>query len=282
MMAVSVLRALGTAGSWNAMTPLLTASTPVMAVQPLAKARIKIQRLPAICGSGNSAGGHNRRRVATGRECLEHAVGQHGKQADDEQVGRNHKRNSRLAHAAEVDNREQCQDRQTENQGVGLEPGECRHQGSHTGRDAHGDDQHVVEHERGGGEQAGGRAQVLLGHGVRAAAVGIRRDRLPVGEIDDHQDDDDQRADRPNVPQAGRSQRNEQREGSLRTVGGRAQRVESEHRNAREHPDPLLTLFVSRQRPAEQVIRYGHDQSSVNAFEGPTTIDRYCIDGDPL
>ena len=48
MMAVSVRRAWSTAGSRKAVTPLLTASTPVIAVQPLAKARIRIQRLPAI------------------------------------------------------------------------------------------------------------------------------------------------------------------------------------------------------------------------------------------
>ena len=37
-----------TAGSRKAVTPLLTASTPVIAVQPLAKARIKIQNDAAI------------------------------------------------------------------------------------------------------------------------------------------------------------------------------------------------------------------------------------------
>ncbi len=37
MIAVSVRRAVATAGSRNAFTPLLTASTPVMAVQPLEK-----------------------------------------------------------------------------------------------------------------------------------------------------------------------------------------------------------------------------------------------------
>jgi hypothetical protein len=42
--AVSVRVASATAGFWNAVTPLLTASTPVIAVQPLAKAVIKSHR----------------------------------------------------------------------------------------------------------------------------------------------------------------------------------------------------------------------------------------------
>src|SRR3954471_2662280 len=57
MMAVRVFRAWGTAGSLKAPTPLLTASTPVMAVHPLANARIRIQRLAAMAGAGWGAGG---------------------------------------------------------------------------------------------------------------------------------------------------------------------------------------------------------------------------------
>ena len=56
MIAVNVRWACGTAGSRKAVTPLLTASTPVMAVQPLAKARIKIQRLAAVVAAGSDAG----------------------------------------------------------------------------------------------------------------------------------------------------------------------------------------------------------------------------------
>ena len=43
MITVSVRLAWETAGSRKTVTPLLTASTPVMAVQPLANDRIKIQ-----------------------------------------------------------------------------------------------------------------------------------------------------------------------------------------------------------------------------------------------
>jgi len=53
---VSVVRAFFTAGSRNAPTPLLTASTPVMAVHPLAKAR-RSSHVEATAAAPGSAGG---------------------------------------------------------------------------------------------------------------------------------------------------------------------------------------------------------------------------------
>ena len=47
---VSVVRARLTFGSANSGTPLLTASTPVIAVQPLAKDRINNQKVTALVG----------------------------------------------------------------------------------------------------------------------------------------------------------------------------------------------------------------------------------------
>ena len=153
MMAVSVLRACETAGSRNASTPLLTASTPVMAVQPLANDLITIQRLPGICGRQRSRQSHQRRGMAARQQRLDHSDGQHRQHADDEQVGGNHEGHARLAHAAQVDQGDQRQDRQAERQRVGLELGDRRDQGPDPGRDADGHDQHVVEHQRRGREQ---------------------------------------------------------------------------------------------------------------------------------
>ena len=60
MMADSVRLALTTAGSRKAVTPLLTASTPVIAVQPLANARSTIHQpaaeVAAITGGGATTG----------------------------------------------------------------------------------------------------------------------------------------------------------------------------------------------------------------------------------
>src|SRR5256885_16330070 len=62
-MAVSMGWVVFKAGSRNACTPLLTASTPVNAVQPLEKALSKSQALTtAVCG-GSGGGGTTRARA---------------------------------------------------------------------------------------------------------------------------------------------------------------------------------------------------------------------------
>ena len=45
-----------------------------------------------------------------------------------------------------------------------------------------------------------------------------------------------------------------QRQRRLRPVSRRAQCVEPEHRNAGEHADALLALFVCRQVAAEEIV----------------------------
>ena len=53
---VSVRRAFATAGGANALTPLLTASTPVIAVQPLANERSSNHTLAAATPAGRAPG----------------------------------------------------------------------------------------------------------------------------------------------------------------------------------------------------------------------------------
>ena len=62
-MMVSVRFALGRVGSRNAGTPLRTASTPVIAVQPLANARISSQRPLRRADACSAGGADDRRRV---------------------------------------------------------------------------------------------------------------------------------------------------------------------------------------------------------------------------
>ena len=55
----------------------------------------------------------------------------------------------------------------------------------------------------------------------------------------------------PDVRHAGRAQRYQERQRGLRPVRRRSQRVEPQHRNAGDHPDALLSLFIGRQPPAK-------------------------------
>ena len=189
---------------------------------------------------------------------LDDADGQHRQQRDDKQVRRHHERKARFAHPTQVNERDQRQDHKAEREGVGLEHADRRDQGPDTRRDADGHDQHVVQQQRRGGEQAGRGAQVLLGDRVRPAAVRVRGDRLAVRKVDDKQQDDDQRADRPDVRNAGRAQGDQQRQRSLRPVSRGTKCVEPEHGNAGEYTDALLPFFIRRQPPPEEIVNQGH------------------------
>ena len=254
MMAVSVRWAWRTAGSRKAVTPLLTASTPVIAVQPLAKARIRTQRLAAVAAAGSVAGASTGTGWPFGQDRLDDADRQDRQQRDDKEIGRCHERQPRFANPAQVDDRDQHQNRQTERQRMGLQNRQRRDQCPDPRRNADGHDQHVVQQERRRGKQARGRAQVVLGDRVRPAPLRIRRDRLAIGEVDDDQEHDDQRADRPDVRHPGRAERYQERQRGLRPVSRRPQRIKAQHRNAGNHPDALLSLFIGRQPPAKQII----------------------------
>ena len=67
MIAVSVRRAWSTHGSRKALTPLLTASTPVIAVQPLAKARISSHSARRRLGGGQRAAAAPPARLPAGQ-----------------------------------------------------------------------------------------------------------------------------------------------------------------------------------------------------------------------
>jgi hypothetical protein len=82
---------------------------------------------------------------------------------------------------------------------------------AHSRRDTHGGGERVVDHQRGRGQQARAFAQILRGHGVRAAAAGIGVYGLPVAEVDDDQQRHNRCAHRYDVAHTHKAQRNEQR-----------------------------------------------------------------------
>ena len=77
MMTVRVRRAWTTAGSRKALTPLLTASTPVMAVQPLAKDRISSHQAGHRLAAGMRPGLPRRAPAAPREDRLDRADGDH-------------------------------------------------------------------------------------------------------------------------------------------------------------------------------------------------------------
>ena len=92
MMIVNVRRAIVTTGSRNAFTPLLTASTPVMAVQPLAKAFSKSQMLGPRAGERGAAAVRLGRPGGRRAQSREEIPKRGHQQAADEEIGREHEK----------------------------------------------------------------------------------------------------------------------------------------------------------------------------------------------
>jgi hypothetical protein len=179
----------------------------------------------------------------------------------DEQIRRQDEDDARFAHAAKVHERDARQNREADRERVRLQRGRRRHERAGARRDPHGDDEHVVQHQRRGGEQARIQPEVLTRHGVRAAARRVRGDRLQVRDVHDRQQRDDRDADRDDEGDARHAERDEQRHRRFGTVRRGAQRVEAEHRHGRQPSDLLLAFFVGRERPAEQQIGEAHRAS---------------------
>ena len=151
-MAVRVRLAVRTLGSRNSGTALLTASTPVIAVVPLANDRISSQAGDAH-GSGN---GPRQRREGTGwpwaRSRADEAHYDHQPERGDEQIRRRQEQQPGLPDPAQVDDGEEHQDPETQWQRVGQERRYGRDDRPHTGRDSDGDIEDVIERQRAGRE----------------------------------------------------------------------------------------------------------------------------------
>src|ERR1700745_1145673 len=92
-----------TVGSRKALTPLLTASIPVIAVQPLANARKSNQRVTpsaaACSGGGRGRGG----RAAACEDCFHNPEEQQPTHTGDKQVSRDRKHKARLEGTSEIE-----------------------------------------------------------------------------------------------------------------------------------------------------------------------------------
>ena len=116
--ATSVAAAFFASGGRNAGTPFETASTPVIAVQPLANA-VSSRKVVSGCGAGRVGGSG----ASTGTiVCVDVAIqpvrNQH-EDADDEKIGRHGEDAARFADAAQVaDHQQRQEDRGTSRRGT--------------------------------------------------------------------------------------------------------------------------------------------------------------------
>ncbi len=179
-------------------------------------------------------------------------------QGAKKEIGRNHEDSAGLFDAAQIHDGDQEQNPETYRQSVGLQRRNGRHQRADAGRDSNGGGEHVIDHQRGGGQQARAFADVLARHGVGSATARVRIDGLAIREIDDGEQENDGAADGHDVGDAQRAERDQDGERRFRTVCGGTQRVESEDRDARGGADALAGFFPIGERLAEQQVKEGH------------------------
>ena len=211
--------------------------------------------------AGRRRGSHDGHRMAAGQYGLEGAHRDRGEQGADKQVGRHHEKDSRLANAAQIDQRDNHQDAQADPHRVRLKTGSRGYQRAHTGRNPHSHDKNVINHQRRRREQARKLPQILRRDRIGTASARIRRNGLAIGEVDDRQQDDNAQADGNDVGDARRTERDQQRERRFRSVCRGAQRVQAENGNAGRSSNLLGPLVRCGESFAKQDIQDGHGPS---------------------
>src|SRR5690606_2081680 len=135
---------------------------------------------------------------------------------------------------------------------VRVQPGRGGGDGSDAGRNAHRDRQGVVDQQRGPGDQGRAGAEVVLGHGVGAAAQGVGEVRPAVGEAVDDEQRGDGAADRDDVAIRRGSGEDEEQEDVLGGIGGRGDGVGAENRQRLRLGQALMCLLRRAERRADE------------------------------
>ena len=198
-------------------------------------------------------GDHRRRMTAMLHQAKQPRPDQ-PEEARHEDVGRQGEQQPGLRRAAQVGQGDQHEHAQAQRQGLGRKRGDGRGQCAHPGRYADRDVEHIVDHDRGGGEKARVAAEVLLGHRIGAAVGRIRHHGLPIREVERHQQHKDGRHHRRDPVQAGCAERDHHRQGGFRPVGGGTEPVQTHGRHGLEPADlSAVLLAVGQLAPERQV-----------------------------
>ena len=108
----------------NAVTPFDTASTPVIAAQPLANAFSSSQMREVLHGRGHRRWrGRDRDRVPMRRDGVHNAHNDRGQQRPHKQERRQHEHKARFLHAPQIDDHNDGQDHQAKRKLVRMQRG---------------------------------------------------------------------------------------------------------------------------------------------------------------
>ena len=225
--------------------PLEIASTPVRAVQPLAKAR-RMRKRPSDPAAGSASRG-----VPVAAEHADEADRDQDEDADDEAVGRQGEDGAALAHAAQIAERHQNEEGEAERHGEARQLRRRGDEGEHPRRHAHRDVEHVVEHQRRRRDEAGRGPEVRAGDEVGAAAAGVGGDRLPIGDAHQQQQGEDGEGDRHERGEPRRPAEDEDDQRRLGAIGDGGERVRGEDRERPPLRQSLVHRLLAGERPPD-------------------------------
>ena len=250
----SVSAAFFARGWRNAGTPSEIASTPVRAVAPDENA-CRMTNSPTGAAAVAEIGRRDE-RIGHDRASAEHALAdaddQQREDRDDERVRGHGEERPRLLHTSKVRQRDQHDEPDRQLHPIGAQPRRRRDQREHAGDHRHGDGQHVIREQRGRGQQAGPRAEVLLAHDVGAAAVRIGAHRLAIRGHHHDQQDRDRARDRHRHADPGDARDEQHAQDLLGRVRDRGEGVGREDRQREDLREEGVLEPLARDRTPQQ------------------------------
>ena len=213
-----------------------------------ASARKRLQQHPRSQRSHSLREGRrnrsHRHRMPTRQHRLPHPDPNQSQQRAHKQKRWQNERRPRVLYATQIHNCQKRKNHQTYQQRMRLQSRHSRGQRRHAGRDPHRSSQNVVDHQRRRRQQPRLLTQVLRRDRIASAAARIRRNRLPVTEVNDRQQDQDRRDNPPSVLNPADPQRNQQRHRRLWPVRRARQPIQAKDRYSGSDADMLGPLLA--------------------------------------
>ena len=132
---------------------------------------------------------------------------------------------------------------------------------------ADGSGQRVVDQQGRCSNQADVAAEVFAHHHIGAAAIGIGRDRLAVGEHHDRDQGDDRHGDRHRKPEGCTASQHQHAQGGFRCVGHRGEGIGGQDRQGLDVGQTLISSGIARQGPPQQPLPKRHPTAAITPSE---------------
>src|SRR5580704_7628940 len=102
--------------------------------------------------------------------------------------------------------------------------------------------------------------QILFCHRVGSGALRIRRNRLPITEIDDDENNGNGNGNIQAIVDPSDSEGNQDSESRLGSVSSGAECIQSKDGNTGERSDAFLLIFAGSEWAAENIVEQSHNR----------------------